>query len=156
MCIAALSTFTVHFVHRSCILITSKCQTHCRACKKECGRDAGFPGCISSTDAIHIPLERVSCRIRQGHLGYKMSCTARTYNLTVNHRRQILHSTTGYPGRWNDKTLILRYNLTVTHHRQILHSTTGHPGRWNDKTLIRFDSFMTELQKGSLNSTMSF
>jgi hypothetical protein len=96
-----------------------------RACEKEY-RDAGFPGCIGSTDATHIPLERVSCGIRQGHLGYKMSCTARTYNLTVNHRRQILHS------------------------------TTGHPGRWNDKTLIRFDSFMTELQKGALNSTMSF
>jgi hypothetical protein len=96
-----------------------------RACEKEY-RDAGFPGCIGSTDATHIPLERVSCGIRQGHLGYKMSCTARTYNLTVNHRRQILHS------------------------------TTGHPGRWNDKTLIRFDSFMTELQKGALNSTMLF
>ncbi len=98
-----------------------------RACEKEY-RDAGFPGCIGSTDATHIPLEQVSCGIRQGHLGYKMSCTctARTYNLTVNHRRQILYS------------------------------TTGHPGRWNDKTLIRFDSFMTELQKGALNSTMSF
>jgi hypothetical protein len=57
-----------------------------------------------------------------------MSCTARIYNLNVNHRRQILHSTTDHPGRWNDKTLIL----------------------------IRFDSFMTELQKSALNSTMSF
>ena len=96
-----------------------------RACEKEY-REAGFPGCVGSTDATHIPLEKVSFALRQGHLGYKMSCTARTYNLTVNHRRQILHS------------------------------TTGHPGRWNDKTQVRFDSFMTELQNGALNSTMSF
>ena len=30
MCINAFSTITVHLVHRSCILFTSKCQTHCR------------------------------------------------------------------------------------------------------------------------------
>jgi len=89
-------------------------------------RMAGFPGCIGSTDATHIPLENVSYGIRQCHLGYKMKTTTRTYNLTVNHRRQILHS------------------------------TFGHPGRWNDKTLIRFDSFMTDLHNGSLNSTMEF
>jgi hypothetical protein len=95
------------------------------ACEKEY-REAGFPGCIGSSDATHIPLERVSYRIRQSHLGYKMSSTARTYNLTVNHRRQILHS------------------------------TTGHPGRWNDKTLVRFDSFMNDLQNGVFNKDLSF
>ena len=46
--------------------------------------------------------------------------------------------------------------MTVNHRRQILHSTTGHPGRWNDKTLIRFDSFMTDLHSGAFNNTMSF
>ena len=46
-------------------------------------------------------------RYRQAHIGFKMSHTARTYNLTVNHRRFILCSTKGHPARWNDKTLIL-------------------------------------------------
>ena len=96
-----------------------------RACEQEYN-NAGFPGCIGSTDATHIPLEKVSYNLRQGHLGYKMPTTARTYNLTVNHRRQILHS------------------------------TTGHPGRWNDKTLVRFDSFMADLRNGAFNNTMSF
>ena len=32
-----------------------------------------------------------------------MAATTRTYNLTVNHKREILHTTTGHPGRW--KTL---------------------------------------------------
>ena len=75
------------------------------ACEKEY-REAGFPGCVGSTDATHIPLERVSYGLRQGHLGYKMSLTTRTYNLTVNHRRQILHSTTGHLGRWNETRLL--------------------------------------------------
>jgi hypothetical protein len=44
----------------------------------------------------------------------------------------------------------------VNHRRQILHSTTGHPGRWNDKTLVRFDSFMADLRNGAFNNTMSF
>jgi hypothetical protein len=96
-----------------------------RDCEAEY-RSAGFPGCIGSTDATHIPLEKVSFGLRQAHLGYKMSVTTRTYNLTVNHRRKILHS------------------------------TTGHPGRWNDKTLVRFDGFMQQLRDGEFNSTMSF
>ena len=89
-------------------------------------RIAGFPGCIGSTDATHIPLEKVSFTIRQGHLGYKMSATTRTYNLTVNHKRQILHS------------------------------TTGHPGRWNDKTVVRHDDFMDQLRRGSFDDMMRF
>ena len=96
-----------------------------RDCEAEY-RSAGFPGCIGSTDATHIPLEKVSFGLRQAHLGYKMSGTTRTYNLTVNHRRKILHS------------------------------TTGHPGRWNDKTLVRFDGFMRQIREGQFNSTMSF
>jgi hypothetical protein len=48
------------------------------------------------------------------------------------------------------------YNLTVNHRRKILHTTTGHHGRWNDKTLIRFVGFMHQLREGKFDSTMSF
>ena len=68
---------------------------------------AGFPGAIGSTDATHVMLEKVSHRMRQAHLGFKMCHTARTYNVTVNHRRRILSTTSGHPARWNDKTLVL-------------------------------------------------
>jgi DDE superfamily endonuclease len=89
---------------------------------------AGFPGCVGSTDATHIPLDKVTASFRQAHLGYKQGSdvTTRTYNLTVNHRRQILHT------------------------------TTGHPGRWNDKTLIRFDSFMSDLRDGAFDDMIDF
>ena len=89
-------------------------------------RIAGFPGCIGSTDSTHIPLDKVAFSLRQAHLGFKMSCTTRTYNLTVNHKRRILYS------------------------------STGHPGRWNDKTLVRFDSFVSRLQRGEFDDKMSF
>jgi hypothetical protein len=44
----------------------------------------------------------------------------------------------------------------VNHKRKILHSTTGHPGRWNDKTLVRFDHFMDDLRNGAFDETMKF
>ena len=59
---------------------------------------AGFPGAIGSTDATHIQIEWLPA-------WFKMSHKARTYNVTVNHRRQFLSSTPGHPARWNDKIL---------------------------------------------------
>ena len=96
-----------------------------RKCEREYNI-AGFPGCIGSTDATHIPLEKVCMSMRQAHLGHKSKVTMRTYNLTCNHRRKILHT------------------------------TEGHPARWNDKTLIRFDNFMSELRDGALNEKFDF
>ena len=68
---------------------------------------AGMHGAIGSMDACHITLEKCSHRLRQNHLGGKSKQTCRSYNVTVNHKRQILQSTTGHPARWNDKTIIL-------------------------------------------------
>ena len=77
---------------------------------------------------MYWPLDKVTASFRQAHLGFKAGSeiTTRTYNLTVNHRRQILHT------------------------------TTGHPGRWNDKTLIRFDTFMADLRDGSFDELIDF
>jgi hypothetical protein len=82
--------------------------------------------CIGSTDATHINIDKLTFGIRQAHLGFKSKGTSRTYNLTVNHR-------------W-----------------RILHSTTGHPGRWYDCMLIKLDGLMDQLRRGHFDSTMSF
>ena len=87
---------------------------------------AGLPGCIGSTDATHVVMERCAYRLRQLHMGYKLSHTARTYNLTVNHRQRILSS------------------------------TEGHPARYNDKTLILFDRFMNKIRRGEYNKNFEF
>ena len=67
-------------------------------------RIAGLPGAIGSMDATHVLIEKMSFSRRQSHLGPKLSSTARTYNLVVNHRRRILGMTEGHPSRWNDGT----------------------------------------------------
>ncbi len=69
-----------------------------RDCEKE-HNIAGFPGCIGSTDATHIPLEKVCVSLRQVHLGFKSKRTMWTYNLTCNHCCQILHTTSGHTSR---------------------------------------------------------
>jgi hypothetical protein len=78
------------------------CQTHMHEF-----RLAGFNGAIGSSDATHIAIEKCTYRLRNNHLGAKQHLTTRTFNLTVNHRRRILSTTVGYPGRWNDKTIVL-------------------------------------------------
>ena len=74
----------------------------------------------------HVIIERLSYRLRQLHLGFKDKHTARTYNITVNHRRRIISS------------------------------TTGHPARFNDKTLILFDTFAQNLRSGGYNDKFNF
>lgn len=69
--------------------------------------EAGMPGCIGSADATHIALWMCSANFKQLHTGFKDSHPTRAFNITVNHRRRILYTTKGHPGRWNDKTLIL-------------------------------------------------
>lgn len=68
---------------------------------------AGFAGAVASTDATHIVMEKCKHNLKQYHISHKLNHAARTYNMTVNHRRRILHTTNGHPARWNDKTIIL-------------------------------------------------
>jgi hypothetical protein len=87
---------------------------------------AGLHGAVGSTDATHIVLEKCSNRLKNAHLGGKMKHAARTYNITVNHRRRILST------------------------------TTGHPSRWNDKTLVRFDKFVSGIHEGTILNDVEF
>ena len=70
-------------------------------------KQAGMPGAFASTDATHIIHETCNWKSRRAHIGFKSKHATRTYNLTANHRRRILTTTRGYPGSFNDKTLIL-------------------------------------------------
>jgi hypothetical protein len=67
---------------------------------------AGFPWYVGSTDCTHVTTERCGYQLKNNHLGAKSSHTTRTFNLTCNHRRQIIHSTHGGPGCWNDQTMV--------------------------------------------------
>ncbi len=68
---------------------------------------AGLPGALGSTDATHITTWQYEYNLHNNHLGGKSASSTCSYNITMNHRRRILHSARGRPGRWNDKTMIL-------------------------------------------------
>jgi hypothetical protein len=86
----------------------------------------GLTGAGFSTDATNVIMWRCSHNLRQANMGFKQSHPARTYNLTCNHSRRILHT------------------------------TTGHPSRWNDKTLAHFDEFMCAVHEGKILQDVSF
>ncbi len=67
---------------------------------------AGFPGCVGSCDYTHIATKRCKYNLKNNYLGAKNALTTRTFNLTCNHRRRILHTTNGGPGRWNDQSMV--------------------------------------------------
>ena len=67
----------------------------------------GLHGCIASTDATHVTMNRCPLIRSNENTGYEEKLPSRLYNICVNHRRQILHTTRGHPARWNDKTLAL-------------------------------------------------
>ena len=48
------------------------------------------------------------------------------------------------------------YQLTVNHKRQILATTQGFPGRWNDKTVVRFDRFVCNIANGLLYDNIEY
>jgi DDE superfamily endonuclease len=67
--------------------------------------EGGFNGCGFSTDATNVIMWRCQHNLKQANMGFKQSHPARTYNMTCNHRREILYTTKGHPSRYNDKTL---------------------------------------------------
>ena len=48
------------------------------------------------------------------------------------------------------------YNITVNHRRRILSSTRGHPGRWNDKSVVLYDDLACGLREGKLYNDIEF
>jgi hypothetical protein len=72
---------------------------------------SGFPGCVGSSDCTHIATERCKYALRNQHIGQKSSHPTRSYSLTANHRRQILHTSSGGPGSWNDQTMVRHDNF---------------------------------------------
>ena len=65
----------------------------------------GFPGCIGSTDCVHIRWERCPVGDRFLHKG-KEGYPTIAYEVTVDHTSKIIAATKGFPGAKNDKTIV--------------------------------------------------
>ena len=70
-------------------------------------RLAGFNGAMGSSDGTHIGMLCCPSWAFHNHKGFKLAMPSRNYNATVTHWKQILGTTCGHPGTWNDKSLIL-------------------------------------------------
>ena len=81
-------------------------------------RQAGFDGCIGSSNATHMPMLRCPHWTHNSHQGFKLSAPARTCDVTCDHSCRILGVTMGHPGTWNDKTLMLFDQLIMDVKRQ--------------------------------------
>jgi hypothetical protein len=46
--------------------------------------------------------------------------------------------------------------LTANHRQQILGTTTGHPGSWSDKTLVLYDDFIRDIKSGAILDDYTF
>ena len=77
---------------------------------------SGFPGCIGSTDCVHIRWEKCP------------SVEATTY-------RNGKHTFTS-----------IAYEMTVTHSKKFQATTIGHYGTTSDKTIVKFDGFVQDIR----------
>ena len=64
---------------------------------------AGLDGCVGCTDGVQLQLWKCAANLANQMTG-KEGYPTLGFNVTVNFRRRILHSTGGIPGRLNDKT----------------------------------------------------
>ena len=72
----------------------------------------GLPGCIGSTDCVHLKWDRCPVNLNQVCSG-KEGYPSLAYSCTVDHHRRILGSTSSFYGGRNDKT-ILRHDAYIT------------------------------------------
>jgi len=89
-------------------------------------RLAGFPGAIGSTDVVHVPHINLPVQLKNLHANGKYIYPTIAYQVTVNHKEEIVH--------------VVR----------------GKPGTWADKSIIRFDDFIMQLKNNSLYRNFEF
>jgi hypothetical protein len=88
--------------------------------------EMGLHGAVGSMDATHVMSIRIPSSLYQVHKSFKHHHPARSYNITVNHKGRILHSTRGFPARMNDQSI------------------------------VRYDSFYLKILKGEIGNDVEF
>ena len=87
---------------------------------------SGFPGCIGSTDCVHIRWERCPSQWSSAYRNGKHSFTS------------------------------IAYEMTVTHSKKFQATTTGHYGTTSDKTIVKFDGFVQQVRNDKLYTNAEF
>jgi hypothetical protein len=85
----------------------------------------GLPGCMGSIDVVHVAWDRCPWKVRPQYYG-------------------------------KEKFPTIAYQVTCTHTREIISCTKGFPGAWNDKTIVRYDGFVQSLRSRQLHGDVEF
>ena len=80
----------------------------------------GLPGCIGSTDCVHVRWERCPAGQRSFHKG-KEGYPTLSYEVTVDHTKRIMAATQGHPGARNDKTIVKFDGFVTNIHKRKLY-----------------------------------
>ena len=83
--------------------------------------ELGLPGCIGSTDCVHVRWERCPSGQRSLHKG-KEGYPTLSYEVTVDHTKRIMAATQGHPGARNDKTIVKFDGFVTDIHQGKLYS----------------------------------
>lgn len=87
---------------------------------------SGFPGCIGSTDCVHIRWERCPSVWSSAYRNGKHSYAS------------------------------IAYEMTVTHSKKFQSTTTGHYGTTSDKTIVKFDGFVQQIRLDKMYTNAEF
>ena len=96
----------------------------------------GLPGCIGSTDCVHIRWERCHASERSNHKGKEGYATL-SYEVTVDHRKKIIAATSGHPGCRNDKTIVKFDGFVTAIHDEGLYSDVEFDLKKTDGSVIK-------------------
>ena len=96
----------------------------------------GLPGCIGSTDCVHIRWERCHANQRSNHKGKEGYATL-SYEVSVDHRKKIIAATIGHPGCRNDKTTVKFDGFVTAIHDGRLYSDVEFDLKKNDGTTVK-------------------
>lgn len=86
----------------------------------------GFPGCIGSTDCVHIRWECCAAGDRFNHKG-KEGYPTLSYEVTVDHTSKIISATHGFPGAKNDMTIVRFDGFVTAIHDERLYQDVTYP-----------------------------
>jgi hypothetical protein len=51
---------------------------------------------------------------------------------------------------------MISYEVTVNHNREIMHVSVGHPGSRNDKTIVKTDEFLQKMKNKQILHDVEF
>ena len=95
-----------------------------------------MPGCVGSTDCVHIWWERCHASERSNHKGKEDYATL-SYEVTVDHRKKIIAATIGHPGCRNDKTIVKFDGFVTNIHDRGLYSDVEFDLKKSDGTITK-------------------